>query len=948
MNGYGSPMYLLNLLHLQWNQGELKKLYAQLEVHKTKKMENNNPHLQKKRSSCLRIGRSLIRRMAEIPESISRQASYKEKDTSGAVGTRKGSGSCLATSESVCVIMRNETVKLPSSDMVHQKCASMRDTLLMNYSVKNCTNKRSSETESIDTAPLFCKSVSAQNLAVDNNFLQPLSPRVQKSFSFTEKHRDHYPLSPSKSRMDTSHVFETSPKEMSYDKAKVKEEQPTDTNVSNQKHVSEQETLTPKLISTPSLLYVCPWEFSSSLPSSSCPVANGKSGLDSDVESSIPKPPISSSAPGTPYNLAKPMGHCGFSFHSATQTLLLAKGLVAKKGSGKYISKNELCKEEGTSQQTRSVTTGSAMKSVKKSPQAPVRSMTSVDSKPCLVKQAAIRASPERNSRSNVPPHIHLWKSETVEYENTIQSQGNGKQRTCLNPCTESTNASWLQDTAVPRSTLYRIDSPNKTYRQVSIADICPWDVEQQDHLQPKGFCDDQDYYGKANLNQMQITTVDKGIAQESLGQASGINRKGSEPQSHTEADVFHCNVKQDSAKSVSEATKPTERVIYVNAHPDTKKQSLEQEETLRTDVCPWEASDTHRNQEITCVDVYPWKGDAIVGKYSETIGSTESKSLSAPSPKHLLTKQITSTAPMDICPWDFPERFSSQWESEKLHESDAEKPRDDAKNIAMPFPQSKQLTSTAEICPWDFPESPSIVKEVFLKELKEASKKEKQKDMELPSQVSITKQTDSSSQEAEVTDRPRGTGITQEADISVLQEESVHAKICLWENITQENEKSVQSSQRQATPLVDSFHAGEPDICPWESEQSPKSARSQNYHQEYICPWELPVSGNSHMQASVCVDVSSWKTNSDPSASTKGRMNEKLEGTSAQTVQGTRANRPLTRSDALCPWEMRGGSEASITDHDNNSDIFTWEEPIAEERDAETAAEAFIFPPDL
>ncbi|KAG7327694.1 hypothetical protein KOW79_009300 [Hemibagrus wyckioides] len=318
-------------------RGELKKLYAQLEVHKTKKMEKKNPHLQKKRSSRILLGRSLIRRIAEIPESMSRQGSRKDKDTSGAGGPQKGSG--LATSESTRVIMRNETAKLPSPEV--QKCVALKDTSLINPSLKSCMTKRASETESIDTAPLFCKSVSAQNLAVDNNFLHPLPTRVQKSFSFTEKHKDHYPLSSTKSMVDTSDVFKTSPKDCSLDKAEVKK-QPTDSNMSNQKQVSEQETLTSKVSSPPSLLYVCPWEFAPSLPST---VAKGESVLDSDVESSRPKPPISSSAPGSPYIFAKPMARCGFSFHSATQTVLLARGLVAKKGNGssnKRITREEL------------------------------------------------------------------------------------------------------------------------------------------------------------------------------------------------------------------------------------------------------------------------------------------------------------------------------------------------------------------------------------------------------------------------------------------------------------------------------------------------------------------------------------------------------------------------------------------------------------------------------
>ncbi|NXU29158.1 GP158 protein, partial [Thalassarche chlororhynchos] len=41
---------------------ELKKLYTQLEVHKTRRMASNNPHLPKKRSSRRSLGRSIVRR----------------------------------------------------------------------------------------------------------------------------------------------------------------------------------------------------------------------------------------------------------------------------------------------------------------------------------------------------------------------------------------------------------------------------------------------------------------------------------------------------------------------------------------------------------------------------------------------------------------------------------------------------------------------------------------------------------------------------------------------------------------------------------------------------------------------------------------------------------------------------------------------------------------------
>lgn len=900
---------------------------------------------------------------------MSRQGSHKDKDISGAGGTRNGSGSCVANSESTHAIMRNETAKQASPDI--QKCVPMRDTSLVISSVKNSLNKTASETESIDTAPLFCKSVSAQNLSIDNNFLQPVSTRVQKSFSFTETHRNpHYPLSPANSMVDTSYVFKTNPKDISHDKAEVKKEQPTGTNMSNQKHFTctlfEHETLTQKLTSPPALLYVCPWEFTSSLPSSSPPVAKGENSLASDVESSRPVPPISSSAPGSPYNFAKPMARCGLSFHSATQTLLLARDLVAKKGSGKYASKNELSKEEGASQQSRSVPLSSAIKSVKTTPQTQMQSMTCVDSKPCLVKQAAIRVSPVRNSVSNVSPHIYLWESEAKEYENTIQCQNSGKQRLSVTPTMERPNPSWHQDRAsltVPRSTVCQWRAPNKIYRQSNIADICPWEVKQQE-LQPKGFYDDDSTWD-VDSKHMQITTGDKGICPwESLGQASGINSKSSkgiaQHPRHTESEVSPCEFK-DSAKSVSEAAKPSERVLYVNAHPDKKKQSLVRQETLQTDVCPWDTTDTHTNQEIMCVDVYPWPSDAVLGKYSKTIRSTDSKSLTMSSPRHLLPKQLTSTVEMDICPWDFPERFSCQWESEKLLKTDVEKPRDDVKKTtSMPYPLTKQLKGTAETCPWDYPESPSIEKEVYVSESEEASLNPKQKGTVLTSQVSSTKKTDSSSQGAEGNERSEGFAIRREADTLDLQKESVHAKICLWENVTVESEQPVKLSKNQTSlhVNVDPLHTVEPekqiqknknastDICPWETEQPPKLAQGQNYLQTCICPWELEVSGKSKKQASVSAHVSPWETDSEPPLNTKDSIAEKRDDdTSAHTAQGAKAIRPLTRCDALCPWEMKGGSQASITELDN-SNIFTWEEPIAEEEsDAEIAAEAIIFP---
>ncbi|XP_061790982.1 metabotropic glycine receptor [Nerophis lumbriciformis] len=64
---------------------ELKKLYAQLEVYKRKKMLANNPHLQKKRNSKKGLGRTLMKRITEIPETmhIHRQCSRDDGSEHG-------------------------------------------------------------------------------------------------------------------------------------------------------------------------------------------------------------------------------------------------------------------------------------------------------------------------------------------------------------------------------------------------------------------------------------------------------------------------------------------------------------------------------------------------------------------------------------------------------------------------------------------------------------------------------------------------------------------------------------------------------------------------------------------------------------------------------------------------------------------------------------------------
>ncbi|XP_069490763.1 probable G-protein coupled receptor 179 [Ambystoma mexicanum] len=183
---------------------ELKKLYAQLEVHKTKKMTTNNPHLQKKRSSRRGLGRSIMRRITEIPDSVSRQHSRDEKDSGSGTGSYPGSYK-KKTSEagSSSVKVKDESLKhkvfsLKKSHSTYDhvrdqkehspprlesscKDASLRDSLMRKKLAKKASQK--SNNDSMDEAPLVYKSVSAHNLLTEKRPLHPKGSNLQKSLS---------------------------------------------------------------------------------------------------------------------------------------------------------------------------------------------------------------------------------------------------------------------------------------------------------------------------------------------------------------------------------------------------------------------------------------------------------------------------------------------------------------------------------------------------------------------------------------------------------------------------------------------------------------------------------------------------------------------------------------------------------------------------------------------
>uniref|UniRef100_A0A3Q4MBX7 G protein-coupled receptor 158a n=1 Tax=Neolamprologus brichardi TaxID=32507 RepID=A0A3Q4MBX7_NEOBR len=192
---------------------ELKKLYSQLEIYKRKKMLANNPHLQKKRSSKKGLGRSLMRRITEIPESVHRQCSREEKEV-GEHGSNRNSISMLkkppldtthpakpAKEETLKnkvfslkkshssydhVRDQNEDSSSTVNDKIDENTAegSLLDTLMGKKLVKKTSSENiNAPSESTESVPLVCKSASAHNLSADKKPIHPRASMLQKSLS---------------------------------------------------------------------------------------------------------------------------------------------------------------------------------------------------------------------------------------------------------------------------------------------------------------------------------------------------------------------------------------------------------------------------------------------------------------------------------------------------------------------------------------------------------------------------------------------------------------------------------------------------------------------------------------------------------------------------------------------------------------------------------------------
>uniref|UniRef100_A0A3B4H5T6 Si:ch211-156l18.8 n=1 Tax=Pundamilia nyererei TaxID=303518 RepID=A0A3B4H5T6_9CICH len=307
-----SGSYLNSSFHSAWSEhsvdpddfrDELKKLYAQLEVHKTKKMAANNPHLPKKRSSRCALGRSLIKRIAEIPETMSRQCSREEKD--GSFRSRSGnhSDSFRRSTETVSISYRSsmKSASLSPSPSMRKSQSdhhyvrereSLHTSTLRANTVKRSSQR--SETDSLDIPPGVCKSASAQNLTIDTNLLHPDHNRLHKSWSLTSTTSHSMENIPKVNRANTvrsrpslsiSDQTRSALKSESFDKAEICpwEVEPEQSSDKNQKHVTYANSGDDEEKRPPSpIALICPWDH--------LPPVEKKSSVDKGLQGETESP----------------------------------------------------------------------------------------------------------------------------------------------------------------------------------------------------------------------------------------------------------------------------------------------------------------------------------------------------------------------------------------------------------------------------------------------------------------------------------------------------------------------------------------------------------------------------------------------------------------------------------------------------------------------------------
>lgn len=184
----------------------MKKLYAQLEVRKTKEMAANNPHLPKKCGSSRQgLGRSFMRYLAEFPEALTRQHSRD----SGSLGHSSLPGSSRHRLLSSSLQEAEGPPALPESCSTYAHQREQDPPLLDSLLRRNLTKKapRVESRELMEGPPaLSYRSASAHNLMVGERIPRTRPTSLQKSLSVVAGSREKALLAASQAYLEETYL----------------------------------------------------------------------------------------------------------------------------------------------------------------------------------------------------------------------------------------------------------------------------------------------------------------------------------------------------------------------------------------------------------------------------------------------------------------------------------------------------------------------------------------------------------------------------------------------------------------------------------------------------------------------------------------------------------------------------------------------------------------------
>ncbi|KAM8878690.1 metabotropic glycine receptor [Spinachia spinachia] len=867
---------------------ELRKLYAQLEVHKTKKMTANNPHLSKKRSSRCALGRSIIRRIAEIPENMSRRCSRDDRD--GSFHSRMSanpSESFRRTPDNVTITYKS-SMKSPSmcksqSDHHYVRDPPLRHSMLKEDSVKRLSQ---SETDSLDIPPGVCKSASAQNLSIDTNLLHPDHTRLHKTWSLTSAtthsmenlpkvSRSKTVLSRSRQSISISDQTRSALQLESFDKAEVcpwevAQEQSGD---KNQKHVTyaNSEDGSNQGPQSPQAL-VCPWDHFLSVE---------KNPSEDSGQNDSPKPQVcvSASAPGTP-RAKVPKDQRLFSFRGTSTKWLAVKAVIGSFDSGSRSSREGSLNEfkdsvsqksqESTCTTPRSGTYSRRPSREKKSLQK--RSMTTVE-KPCLVKQNAVRLSSgdstDRSPRKFAigKSGVYPWDVEDVQRDGTCENVFLSRQNS-----RRSSTSSWETASSWRTPSTHRRGSNRITpVRSAVSKDVCPWDgagaPQEGGGLQKQ-------HSIKADVCAWEPQPSN--VCPWELQEQGAGSRRGS-------GRVEACPWESQDIPVIS----------YTNTSRDSQGQrSLKRP----ADVCPWETAGSPQpslKQDNELTHVCPWDAQVRAEVVYENLNPLETKgTLSVPLRQEVMKPAVHPGVSKDIL-------------SNEQH----------AKYPSLLL--GKQMPKAEGSCPWDFPDPPKFIGDICPWD-------ENTEPTDIGSTTQINIKVDTCPQETGHQDKPassqKGTLPLRDSSVQTNGEDSTKVNICPW-----------KTAKTTATSIFSKGLERPADVCPWDSAepesgnpQTPKTSESPlRSLREDVCPWNTEESKVLQKQDSTLADVCPWETE-------EPKVLQKQDKTVGDVCPWeTEEPKILQKQEStladVCPWETEEPMVLQKQEK-NVGDICPWE----------------------